>query len=404
VRVVVLGGSGASTPELFDALDAWPGGAQRRPPMEIVLVGRSARKLELVAEASRRRAPSGGAPVRVKTAMNLDALDGADVVLNQVRIGGLDAREFDETFARRHGLPGEETMGPGGFANALRTVPALRVTWKEVARRVPGALVINLTNPAGIVVQAARREFGLAAIEVCDSPITLCAAVASRRGTSPAEERRRYLGMNHVGWWVPPDAAALSAMADLAVGLDAAEVAAQGALPAAYVRYYLAPGRMLQEQLGALPRATTLRHLEAEMLTAYDSGDAIDAPRRGARWYGDAILPVIDAWIHGSVEPSILGLPLGEAAPNGVPSDAVIEVACDVPIGQPPRALDPPALPQLPAALLGQHAAYERLLVDALLCGARRDALVAAMAANPIVQNEDLAGRLVEDVLANSPG
>lgn len=172
MRLVVLGGSGAATPELFDALAGWPGGAERRPPLEVVLVGRSAEKLDLVAGATRQRAPADGAPVRVETATQLAALDGCDVVLNQVRIGGLAAREFDETFPRRHGLPGEETMGPGGFANALRTVPALRATWQEVARRVPEALLINLTNPAGIVVQAARREFGLAAVEVCDSPVS----------------------------------------------------------------------------------------------------------------------------------------------------------------------------------------------------------------------------------------
>ncbi len=64
-------------------------------------------------------------------------LDGADVVLIQMRVGGLDARVLDETFPRAFGLPGEETMGPGGFANALRTVPALATAWDSIAARAP---------------------------------------------------------------------------------------------------------------------------------------------------------------------------------------------------------------------------------------------------------------------------
>lgn len=227
--------------------------------------------------------------------------------------------------------------------------------------------------------------------------------MAARRGTTAAEERRRYLGMNHVGWWVPPDPIALSAVAELATGLDADEVAAQGALPAAYVRYYAAPARMLEQQRGADPRAATLRRLEAEMLGAYGSRQAGAAPRRGARWYGEAILPLIDGWANGSLEPPIVGLPLGSASPAGLGPDAVVEVACDVQPGGPPRALERAALPPAAGALLRQHAAYERLVVDALLDSARRDALVAALAANPMVRGEELAARLVEDVLENAP-
>jgi len=127
MRVVILGGSGAATPELTEGLAAWPGGIERRPALEIVLVGRSPAKLDLVVgETARRAAGLPGADVRVTGATaRLGALSGADVVVNAVRIGGLTARTFDETFPQAFGIPGEETMGPGGFANAVRTVPAL---------------------------------------------------------------------------------------------------------------------------------------------------------------------------------------------------------------------------------------------------------------------------------------
>ena len=162
VRLAVLGGSGASTPELMDAIADWPGGPDRRPALDVVLQGRSRR------QAGRSwRTPVGAAcqprPMTstVRTETSLDrALEGADVVLIQVRVGGLDARIFDETFPRAFGLPGEETMGPGGFADALRTVPAMADTWDRLAERAADAFIINLTNPSGIVTQAATAHAG----------------------------------------------------------------------------------------------------------------------------------------------------------------------------------------------------------------------------------------------------
>jgi 6-phospho-beta-glucosidase len=211
MRLVILGGSGSATPELADALVDWPGGIERRPALEVVLNARSADRLALVADEMRRRlrgAPGAEVQITAETDTQV-ALRGADVVLNAVRVGGLGARVFDESFPHRHGLPGEETMGPGGLANALRTVPAVRQLWSEVARLAPAALAINLTNPSGIVVAAATRSSGLPVISVCDSPVVFCDKVAERLGQPVDDVRRRYQGMNHMGWWTPTDAAEL---------------------------------------------------------------------------------------------------------------------------------------------------------------------------------------------------
>jgi 6-phospho-beta-glucosidase len=410
MRLVVLGGSGASTPELFDALAAWPGGRDRRPALEIVLVGRSADKLALVAAECRRRSPLDGPPVEVRTATDRRvALVGADAVLDQVRIGGLAARAFDESFPRQEGLPGEETMGPGGFANALRTVPALRPTWLDIAALAPRALVVNLTNPSGIVVAAARREFDLRIVSVCDSPISHCAAIAVRLGRSAERVRRRYVGMNHLGWYVPEAPEELAVLADLAPGLDPADVAAQEAVAAAYVRYYVHPDRILSAQRGSPTRAAALQRLEADMLETY-AAEGTDGPRRGAGWYGLATIPLLDAWLHGSDEALIAGLVVGDAAHAGdaaavpgLPPGVMVELPVIAP--RPGRLVPLPAveLPPIPAALLAAHAEYERLTVDAIFAGSPQPALVRALAANPLVGDVGRAGRLVDAILAGSP-
>ena len=86
------------------------------------------------------------------------AVDGADFVLIQLRIGGQAARLLDETLPLRFGTIGQETTGAGGFAKALRTVPIILELAELVRRRAAaGAWIIDFTNPVGIVSQALVR-------------------------------------------------------------------------------------------------------------------------------------------------------------------------------------------------------------------------------------------------------
>ena len=404
MRIVVLGGSASATPELAGALAEWPGGIERRPALEIVLHGRSAERLEVVATEMRRRVASAeGAAIDVRTETDLRrALEAADVVLNAVRVGGLAARVFDESYPQAHGCPGEETMGPGGLANALRTVPVARSYWSTVMEVAPEALHINLTNPSGIVVAALEHEFGGRVFSVCDSPVVFCDTIAARLGLPVEDVRLRYQGMNHVGWWLPAAESELEATLDLAAGQDPDAARVQGALGAPYVRYYVHPDRILETQRAAAEtRAQQLQRLEAELLAGYTAGTA-DLPQRGAVWYGKAVLPLVDAWFHGSQEVLILGLPnSGRIA--GLPDDAVTEGPVRIPRPGMLEFLGTPELPPLPRSMLAQHAAFEALAVAATQPGATRVDRVRAMLANPMLTSYDVADGLVRDIESGSP-
>lgn len=141
MRLVVLGGSAPATVQLIDALAAWAADRPGQWPagLDLVLHGRSHERLAAVANAARMRAGELGL-ARVTVTAQMDravALAGADVVLNQIRPGGLEQRSADESFPREFGIPGEETLGPGGLACAVRAVAALRPVWAEVARTCP---------------------------------------------------------------------------------------------------------------------------------------------------------------------------------------------------------------------------------------------------------------------------
>ena len=412
MRVVVIGGSGASTPELMDAVAAWPGGAERRPALKIVLQGRSADKLAIVTEACRSRLPASISDVAIVAETSLErALDGADVVLIQVRIGGLDARVFDETFPRAFGIPGEETMGPGGFANAVRTIPELAPLWDALVSRAPGAFIINLTNPSGIVTQAATAHTGLQVVSVCDAPVTFVEGIAQATGSDLFLLLFCILLQIYFGFWWDPDTAAMTAALSATKGIDAQDVSAMGALPTPYVRFYLHPEQQLSSQLDAVEsRAQVLKRLEAEMLEQYSSGvEASQHKRRGALWYGVSIVPLIDAVAHGGSEPVVLGLP-NKGAVAWAPDDAAVELSTDVLVGGKLRRHSAPALPVATTRLLQRHAAFEDATARALTgtrlhddVRERRDELIAALATNPMVVSADMAERLVDEILAASP-
>jgi 6-phospho-beta-glucosidase len=397
--LIVLGGSGTSTPELFDALANWPGGIDRRPPLDVVLVGRTADKLAAVESVCRALIGKGPYLAVSSQSDRRHALEGADVVLNQVRIGGYAARAFDESFPWQVGLPGEETMGPGGFANAIRTVPALRPIWDDVVAKAPGALVINLTNPAGIVQAAALAEYpDLRVVSVCDSPMPMLERIAERLNRSRDQVWSRYVGMNHLGWYVPESSdgpGILEALADLAVGNDPVDVGLQEAVPSPYVRYYLHPDRILADQRGKPTRARHLQDLEAQFLAAYRTKSGAGHAQRGAIiWYRMAVLGLLDAWIHGASDvPVLAGVRNGRRVPE-LPPDVVLELPHRAFGPGDLRPADPVPLPPLPLALLQAHASYESLTVRALVSGGDGEGTLRALLANPMVRNADQAAEL----------
>ena len=75
------------------------------------------------------------------------AIEGADFVITSIRVGGAAQRAKDEATALAHGIVGQETVGPAGFAMAVRSIPPMVEYGRMVARLAPRAWMINFTNP-----------------------------------------------------------------------------------------------------------------------------------------------------------------------------------------------------------------------------------------------------------------
>src|SRR5690606_13760243 len=192
------------------------------------------------------------APRIVATTDLTTALVGADFIFSAVRIGGTAGRILDERTALDLGVLGQETVGPGGLAYALRTVPFMTRLAEQIRLHAPEAWVINFTNPAGIVTEAMRRVLGDRVVGICDTPIGLMrrAVHATTGSASGTELTFDYVGLNHLGWLRSVSAGG----EDLLPGLLAQDdklrtieearlmgfdwVRALGALPNEYLYYY----------------------------------------------------------------------------------------------------------------------------------------------------------------------
>lgn len=109
------------------------------------------------------------------SSFNIDreaALKGADFVSTQFRVGLLDARIKDERIPLSHGVLGQETNGAGGMFKAFRTIPVILAIIDDMKRLCPDAWLVNFTNPAGMVTEAAIKHGGWKkTVGLCNVPI-----------------------------------------------------------------------------------------------------------------------------------------------------------------------------------------------------------------------------------------
>jgi len=198
MKIVVIGGGSTYTPELIKGLIA------RSPILnlhEVWLVDPDEERLRIVGSFAQRMVSHANAGFRVElTADRRLALEGADYVVTQFRVGGQQARHNDELLGRRHRLVGQETTGVGGFAKALRTIPVALDIARDMRAIAPQAILLNFTNPAGLVTEAVARHGGVPVIGLCNNAINAQRAIARMVNVPPEQVFIEQIGLNHLNW------------------------------------------------------------------------------------------------------------------------------------------------------------------------------------------------------------
>ncbi len=206
LKVAVIGGGSTYTPELVNGflvrLDQFP-------LNELWLMDIDEERLNIVGKFAQRMVEAKGSPFKVILSTDQrESIKEADYVTTQLRVGHMEARRRDEYLGLRHGLIGQETTGVGGMGKALRTIPViLKIAQdiREIAK--PGTMLVNFTNPAGLVTQAlSKYAADVPAVGVCNAPITAKMHIlesleqASGGKLDPSHAELKTLGLNHLSW------------------------------------------------------------------------------------------------------------------------------------------------------------------------------------------------------------
>ncbi|PYX72807.1 MAG: 6-phospho-beta-glucosidase [Acidobacteria bacterium] len=198
MKITLIGAAGVRTPLLVHGL---AGAGENMRLEELAFWDIDRERLAVVGRVAEAMARRSGLSARLSFFSDLDrAVEGADYVITSIRVGGIDARVKDETIALAHGLVGQETVGAGGFACAMRNLAAMLEYARLTERVAPNATVINFTNPVGIISQGILNYSGIRILGVCDTPLETFESIAKALDRNPFELRFDYLGLNHLGW------------------------------------------------------------------------------------------------------------------------------------------------------------------------------------------------------------
>lgn len=441
MKLTILGGGGFRVPLVYGALLA--DHAEGRVSA-VTLHDTDADRLAAVARVlAEQGAHVPDAPAVTATTELDEALRGADFVFSAIRVGGLAGRAADERVALDEGVLGQETVGAGGIAYGLRTVPVAVDLARRIARLAPDAWVINFTNPAGLVTEAMVRHLGERVIGICDSPVGLGRRLARVLGADPDRAWIDYVGLNHLGWVRGlrvdgrDELPRLLADPELLGSFEEGRlfgtdwIRSLGAVPNEYLHYYYfnreavrayreaeqTRGAFLREQQEGFyarmkdpdtPALAAWDRTRAEREATYMSENR-EAAGAGARdesdlesgGYEKVALALMRAVARNERTSLILNVRNGTTL-SVLDADAVIEAPCLVDAsGARPVAVDP--LPYHAVGLVTAVKAVERAVLDAADSGSRA-AAVKAFALHPLVDSVTVAERLVDGYVRAHPG
>jgi 6-phospho-beta-glucosidase len=408
MKLAVVGAGSTYTPEVIDGLvrlrdliavdDLW-------------LHDTNDERLRIVSGLARRMLDRAGHPVRVETTTRLeDAVEGADAVLVQIRIGGQAARVVDETVPLACGCLGQETTGFGGLAKALRTVPVVLGIAERVRALAPDAWIVDFTNPVGIVTKALLDE-GHRAVGLCSAAMVFQRHFATLLDVDPARIELDHLGLNHLTWEVGvrlDGADVLPTLLDAhtervarATGLPAELVQRLGTVPSYYLHYFYEHDEVVGAQQRGTSRAEVVSEIERELLELYADESLDEKPellkQRGGAGYSEAAVELIASLLGtAGTGRHVINLRNDGALPF-LADDAVVEVPAAV-ARDAVRPADLPQLGPLERGLVSHVSAYEELALDAALRGGR-DRVFRALLAHPLIGQAPLAERLADAMI-----
>lgn len=146
--------------------------------------------------------------VVIKTYVGLtelpEALKEARFVINAVQVGGYEpCTVTDFEIPRKYGLRQTiaDTLGVGGVFRALRTIPVMETFSRYMEKYCPDALLLNYTNPMGILTGYMLRYTNTNTIGLCHSVQVAVPKLMEGLGMDYDDRIQwKIAGINHMAW------------------------------------------------------------------------------------------------------------------------------------------------------------------------------------------------------------
>ncbi|OAN19071.1 6-phospho-beta-glucosidase [Photobacterium jeanii] len=420
LKLAIIGGGSSYTPELVEGVLKR---LDRLPVKEIHFVDVEAgkEKLDIIAHLAQRMIDKVGADIKLTASMDRKAaIAGADFVMTQFRVGGLQARANDERIPLKYDVIGQETTGPGGFAKALRTIPVILGICKDIEALAPNAWMLNFTNPAGLVTEAVQKYSKVKTIGLCNVPVSMTMMIAEMMACQSDELTLEYAGLNHLLWahraWLNGEDITAQVLEKVGDGANFSMknifeepwepefLQALGAIPCPYHRYFYQTEAMLAEEKASAEqggtRAEQVMVTEQELFELYQNPELDEKPeqleQRGGAYYSDASLNLVDAIYNNRNTINVVNT-RNNGTMHFLPDDAVIE--CSAVVGSAgARPIGVGKLGPAVTGLIHQVKAYEQLTVEAAVHGDYDSALM-ALVNNPLVPDITKAKAILDDIL-----
>lgn len=417
LKITVIGGGSSYTPEIVEGFIR---NYNQMPIRELwfVDIEEGQHKLDIVGNLAKRMIEKSGLPIEVHLTLDRRrAIEGADFVTTQMRVGLLAARKLDEHIPIQHGVIGQETTGPGGMMKALRTVPVILDICRDIEELAPNAWMLNFTNPAGIVTEAVQKHSKVRSVGLCNSPINFQKFLAAEYEVPEQDVLAEFVGLNHLHWVTSALVRGEEKLPELldggksytaknvpTFGWDSDFIKSLGAIPTYYLKYFYMTDMMFTEMKDSLEkdgtRADVVSRVEEELFKLYQDVNLDVKPKqleqRGGAFYSEAAVNLMNSIYNDKRDIQTLNVANGNTF-DFLPPDASIEVNCVV-TGQGPITLAPKNVPDHIKGLMHAVKVYEQLTIEAAITGDRGIALQ-AMVHHPLVPSVDVAKKVLDELL-----
>ncbi|MBT2758505.1 6-phospho-beta-glucosidase [Mesobacillus foraminis] len=422
LKIATIGGGSSYTPELVEGFIKR---YDELPVCELWLVDIEAgkEKLEIVGNLAKRMIEKAGLPIEVHLTLDRrEALQNADFVTTQFRVGLLDARAKDERIPLKYGVLGQETNGPGGLFKGLRTIPVILDICRDMEELCPDAWLINFTNPAGMVTEAVLRYSNInKVVGLCNVPIGMEMGVAKLLDVDHSRIRIDFAGLNHMvyGLEVYVDGISvkdkvISLLTDPSnssfvkniqgLGWEPEFIRPMDALTCPYHMYYYKTREMLEKDLKNAEtegtRAEVVQRLETELFELYkDPNLNIKPPqleKRGGAYYSDAAVRLINSIYNDKRDIQPVNT-RNNGAIASIPPESAVEVSCVI-TKDGPKPIAMGDLPVQVRGLVQQIKSFERVAAEAAVTGDYNKAVL-ALTINPLVASDKIAKQIVDEML-----